>query len=70
MGLRGYVVSVSITSAHPFPLALIRVLQQMSKIAREKIEGEPVVDYDAELETLYISDPFFAYFLRWGTQGI
>lgn len=47
-----------------------RVLQEMSKIAREKIEGEPVVDYDAELETLHISDPFFAYFLRWGTPGV
>jgi hypothetical protein len=44
-----------------------RVLEEMTKIAREKIEGEPVVDYDLELETLYISDPFFAYFLRWGT---
>jgi hypothetical protein len=47
-----------------------RVLEKMTEIAREKIEGEPVLDYDAQLETLYISDPFFAYFLRWGTyQG-
>ncbi len=43
-----------------------RVLEEMTKIAREKIDGEPVVDYDVALETLYISDPFFAYFLRWG----
>jgi CBS domain-containing protein len=43
-----------------------RVLEEMTKIAREKIAGEPVVDFDVELETLYISDPFFAYFLRWG----
>ncbi len=47
-----------------------RVLQEMSKIAKERIEGEPVVDYDTELETLYISDPFFAYFLRWGIPAI
>jgi CBS domain-containing protein len=46
-----------------------RVLEEMSKIARDKIEGEPVVDYDEELSTLYISDPFFAYFLRWGAAG-
>jgi hypothetical protein len=45
------------------------VLEQMSKIAREKIDGEPVVEYDDELSTLFISDPFFAYFLRWGTAG-
>jgi hypothetical protein len=46
-----------------------RVLEEMTKIAREKMEGEPVVDYDEELETLHISDPFFAYFLRWGMPG-
>jgi len=46
-----------------------RVLEEMSKTAREKIEGEPVVDYDEELSTLFISDPFFAYYLRWGRSG-
>lgn len=42
-----------------------RVLEQMARVAREEIEGEPVVDYDSALATLYISDPFFAYYLRW-----
>ncbi len=46
-----------------------RVLEEMAKIAKEQIEGEAVVDYDAELATLYISDPFFAYFLRWGVRS-
>ena len=53
----------------PSQQEVTRVVQEMSKIAREKIEGEPVVDYDTELETLHISDPFFAYFLRWGTTA-
>jgi len=44
-----------------------RVLVVMSKIAREKLEGEPVVDYDEDYQTLHISDPFFAFYLRWGT---
>ena len=43
-----------------------RVLDEMTRIAREQIDGEPVVDYDGELATLYISDPYFAYWLRWG----
>src|SRR5438477_2691352 len=43
-----------------------RVLVVMSKIAREKLEGEPVVDYDEDYQTLHISDPFFAFYLRWG----
>ncbi|PJJ58232.1 ABC-type Mn2+/Zn2+ transport system ATPase subunit [Mumia flava] len=45
-----------------------RVLEEMTKIAKERIDGEPVVDYDAELATLFISDPFFAYYLRWGVR--
>lgn len=44
-----------------------RVLEEMSKIAKKQ-EGEPVVDYDADSTTLYISDPFFAYYLRWGVR--
>jgi hypothetical protein len=43
-----------------------RVLDEMTRIAREQIDGEPVVDYDGGLATLYISDPYFAYWLRWG----
>ncbi|MET7906527.1 ATP-binding protein [Streptomyces sp. NPDC005355] len=43
-----------------------RVLDQMTKIAKEDIEGEPVVDYDGGLSTLHISDPYFAFYLRWG----
>lgn len=45
---------------------ITRVLDQMTAIAKEKIEGEPVVDYDEQLSTLHISDPFFAFYLRWG----
>lgn len=46
-----------------------RVLDEMSKIARDQIAGEPVVDYDSELATLFISDPYFAYWLRWGSHN-
>lgn len=42
-----------------------RVLDEITKIAR-RIEGEPVIEYDDEYDTIYISDPFFAFFLRWG----
>lgn len=41
-----------------------RILEKMSEIARNEIEGEPVVDWDGSY--LHISDPFFAYYLRWG----
>jgi len=45
-----------------------RVLEEMSKIAKEQIDGEPVVDYDSQMATLHISDPYFAFWLRWGTH--
>ncbi|MEW2314282.1 hypothetical protein [Streptomyces bauhiniae] len=47
---------------------VVRVLEAMSKIAKKDLEGEPVVDYDKDLATLYISDPYFAFFLRWGMR--
>lgn len=47
---------------------ITRVLDMMTGISKKDIGGEPVVDYDKELSTLYISDPFFAYYLRWGTD--
>ncbi|MBG6092620.1 ATP-binding protein [Actinomadura viridis] len=46
-----------------------RVLEEMSKIAKREIEGEPVVDYDESLSTLHISDPYFAFYLRWKING-
>ena len=42
-----------------------RVLEEMSKIAKGELGGEPVVDYDEGLSTLHISDPYFAFYLRW-----
>lgn len=45
-----------------------RVLEQMAAIARDDIEGEPVVDFVPEPGTLYISDPFFAYYMKWQSQ--
>lgn len=54
------VLSDEIPQAHE----VTRILDKMSEIAKNEIEGEPVVDWDGSY--LYISDPFFAYYLRWG----
>jgi hypothetical protein len=43
-----------------------RVLDKMAEIAKAEELGEPVLDWDAELRVLHITDPFFAYYLRWG----
>lgn len=50
-----------------------RVLEKMSEIARdmvweaehERLSGDPVLEWDSNLGKLHISDPFFAYQLRW-----
>lgn len=57
-GLRA-VLSDEIPQAHE----VTRILEKMSEIARD-IGGEPVVDWDTSY--LHISDPFFAYYLKWG----
>lgn len=44
---------------------ITNILDQLTSIARKKIDGEPVLEYDSEYSTLYIADPFFAYYLRW-----
>jgi len=45
-----------------------RVLVNMSKIARDKIEGEAVLEWDEEETVLHIADPFFSFYLKWATQ--
>lgn len=54
------VLSDEIPQAHE----VTRILEKMTEIARDEIEGEPVVDWDGSY--LHVSDPFFAYYLRWG----
>lgn len=47
-----------------------RVLDEMTRTARERIAGEPVLEYDDQLSTLYIADPFFAFYLRWADHDL
>lgn len=43
-----------------------RVLDYMSKIASSDESSTPVLDWQKEDRILHITDPFFAYYLRWG----
>jgi hypothetical protein len=51
-------------------------LEHMSKIARElvweeghdRFVGDPVLEFDQTLDKLHISDPFFAFQLRWAIR--
>ena len=43
-----------------------RVLKHMSDIAATDQSSTPVIDFDEEEKTLHVTDPFFAFYLRWG----
>jgi len=47
-----------------------RVLKHMSKIAATDQSSTPVIDFDDEEKRLHITDPFFAFYLRWGTLNM
>lgn len=44
-----------------------RVLRHMSDIAATDQSSTPVIDFDDEEKRLHITDPFFAFYLRWGS---
>ena len=46
------------------------VLDSMTKICKEKIEGEPMLEYDRDVSTLFITDPYFAFYLKWNESNV
>lgn len=43
-----------------------RVLEKMAEIAADDEASTPVIDWEKEEQRLHITDPFFAYYLKWG----
>lgn len=43
-----------------------RVLEKMAEIASSDEASTPVIDWDKEEQELHVTDPFFAFFLKWG----
>jgi len=43
-----------------------RVLDKMSEIASSDEASTPVIDWEKEEQILHITDPFFAFYLKWG----
>jgi len=46
-----------------------RVLKHMSSIAAGDQSSTPVIDFEEDEKRLHITDPFFAFYLRWGRLG-
>ncbi|MBN3899431.1 MAG: ATP-binding protein [Nostoc sp. NOS(2021)] len=47
-----------------------RVLEKMTEIASSDEASTPVLDWDKEEQKLHITDPFFAFFLKWGVEHL
>jgi hypothetical protein len=45
-----------------------RVLEKMSEIASSDEASTPVIDWDKSDRVLHITDPYFAFVLKWGLQ--
>lgn len=46
---------------------IARVLKHMSDIAATDQSSTPVIDFDEDDKRLHVTDPFFAFYLRWGS---
>lgn len=44
-----------------------RVLRHMAEISATDESSTPVIDFDEDEKRLHITDPFFAFYLRWGS---
>ncbi len=64
--LRSAIKEICLPESVPQIQEVARVLKYMSEIAATDQSSTPVIDFDEESKTLYITDPFFAFYLRWG----
>jgi hypothetical protein len=58
------VLAESIPQAHE----VTRVLEKMAEIAASDEASTPVLDWEKEERKLHITDPFFAFYLKWGVK--
>jgi len=64
--LRAAIRDVS-ASTMPQLHEVARVLKHMSSIAATDQSSTPVIDFEDDEKKLHITDPFFAFYLRWGS---
>jgi hypothetical protein len=64
--LRGAVRELLVSEDVPQAHEISRVLEKMSEIASSDEASTPVLDWDKDDRQLHITDPFFAFVLKWG----
>ncbi|WP_174783566.1 hypothetical protein [Dolichospermum sp. UHCC 0259] len=63
------VIKEVLTDDIPQAHEVTRVLEQMTRIASSDEASTPVLDWDKEERKLHITDPFFAFYLKWGVTN-
>lgn len=67
--LRGGIRAV-VTDKMPQANEVTRVLEKMAEIAAKDESSVAVIDWDPDEQKLHITDPFFAFFLKWSEDYI
>lgn len=57
-----------LSDSQPQSHEVSRVLEKMAEIAANDEASTPVIDWEKEEQKLHITDPFFAYYLKWGAS--
>ncbi len=64
--LRSAIKEICVPENVPNVQEVARVLKHMAEISATDESSTPVIDFDEEEKVLHITDPFFAFYLRWG----
>ena len=59
-------IKATLTAEVPQAHEVSRVLEKMADIASSDEASTPVIDWDKDDQQLHVTDPFFAFFLKWG----
>lgn len=66
--IRSALQSLLVTASMPAKHEITSALVNMSKIAREKIEGEPPIEWVTAEDSLVITDPFLLFYMKWASH--
>lgn len=68
--LRGAIRDLLISEDVPQAHEVTRVLEKMAEIASKDEMSVKVLDWDKDEQILHITDPFFAFFLKWAREYV
>lgn len=66
--IRSSLQSLLLSSSMPAKHEITSALINMTKIAKEKIEGEPPIEWVSSEDSLVITDPFLLFYMKWATH--